>query len=165
MGALAEIYIKKETLETILKTLETKSEKGISITLSLNDKSNEYGQNVSSFVSQNKEQREAKKEKFYVGNGKVFWSDGKITVADKNKTDTNDTKQDKSKDLPFQNMDEHLLSIIKHLQTAKETAKIEPSHILSVELWNEIKNALNRLYKDGRIKVGNTINDKYIKII
>ena len=80
MGALAEIYIKKETLETILKTLETKSEKGISITLSLNDKSNDYGQNVSSFVSQNKEQREAKKEKFYVGNGKVFWSDGKITV-------------------------------------------------------------------------------------
>ena len=101
MGALAEIYIKKETLETILKTLETKSEKGISITLSLNDKSNDYGQNVISFVSQNKEQREAKKEKFYVGNGKVFWSDGKITVADKNKTDTNDTKQDKSEDLPF----------------------------------------------------------------
>lgn len=101
MGALAEIYIKKETLETILKTLETKSEKGISITLSLNDKSNDYGQNVSSFVSQNKEQREEKKEKFYVGYGKVFWSDGKITVADKNKTDTNDTKQDKSKDLPF----------------------------------------------------------------
>ena len=62
-------------------------------------------------------------------------------------------------------MDEHLLSIIKYLQTAKETAKIEPSHILSVELWNEIKNALNRLYKDGKIKVGNTINDKYIKII
>lgn len=62
-------------------------------------------------------------------------------------------------------MDSHILNIIKHLQNAKETAKIEPSHVLRVELTKEINNALNRLHKDGKIKVGDTINDKYIKVI
>lgn len=81
MGSLAEIYIKKETLATLLKVVEKKGEKGVSITLSINDETNAYGQNVSGFVSQSKEQREVKKEKFYVANGSVFWTDGKISKA------------------------------------------------------------------------------------
>jgi hypothetical protein len=83
MSNLSEIYIKKEVLETLLKVVNTKGEKGVSITVSMNDETNQYGQNVSAFVSQTKEQREAKKDKYYVGNGKVFWTDGKITVAEK----------------------------------------------------------------------------------
>ena len=78
MSSLSEIYIKKEVLETMLKTVIAKNEKGVSITISINDEVNQYGQNLSGFVSQTKEQREAKKDKFYVGNGKVFWHDGKI---------------------------------------------------------------------------------------
>lgn len=81
MASLLDIYMKKETLQTLLKTVEAKGEKGVSITLSVNDETNDYGQNVSGFVSQSKEDREAKKKKFFVGNGKVFWSDGKITKA------------------------------------------------------------------------------------
>lgn len=83
MSALAEIYIKKETLQTLLSVLEKKGDegKGVSITVSIGNETNSYGQNVSSFVSQTKEQREAKKEKFFVGNGKVFWTDGSISVA------------------------------------------------------------------------------------
>lgn len=83
MAALAEIFIKKETLQTILKALEVKEEKGFSLTISINDESNEWGQNVSGFASQTKEQREQKKQKFYVGNGKVFWTDGSIKLAAK----------------------------------------------------------------------------------
>lgn len=62
-------------------------------------------------------------------------------------------------------MDTELLNIIKHLQNAKETAKIEPSHVLRIELHREIDKALNRLYSSGKITVGNTINDKWIKIV
>ena len=83
MSSLSEIYLKKETLETLLKTVTAKGENGVSITISTSDDSNQYGQNVTSFVSQTKEQREAKANKYYVGNGKVFWTDGKITVAKK----------------------------------------------------------------------------------
>ena len=78
MSALSEIYVKKETLEIILNTLKTKNQTGIGITISINDTSNEYGKNVSAYVAQTKEEQAGKKAKFYVGNGKVFWNDGKI---------------------------------------------------------------------------------------
>ena len=81
MGSLASIYIKKETLETLVSVLAKKTgkdAKGIELTVSINDDSNDYGQNISAYVSQTKEQRDAEKPKFYVANGKVFWTDGTI---------------------------------------------------------------------------------------
>jgi hypothetical protein len=81
MASLNSLYIKKETLKTLLDTLEAKQEKGVELTIALNDELNQYGQNVSAWVSQSKEQREEKKQRFFTGNGKTFWSDGKITVA------------------------------------------------------------------------------------
>ena len=83
MSSLSSFYLKKETLETLLKTVNAKGEKGVEITISISDEQNNYGQNVSGFVSHTKEQRYAKKQRYFVGNGKVFWSDGKITVAKK----------------------------------------------------------------------------------
>src|SRR5690606_18914402 len=68
MAALGDIYFKKETLQTIVDVLSKKGENGVSITVSINDESNEYGQNISSFVKQSKEDREAKKKRFYTGN-------------------------------------------------------------------------------------------------
>tara|TARA_R110002012_G_scaffold321773_2_gene551311 strand:+ start:2841 stop:3083 length:243 start_codon:yes stop_codon:yes gene_type:complete len=61
-------------------------------TISVSDNTNEYGQNVTMFEEQSKEQRLNKEKKIYVGNGKVFWTDGNIKIADK--------KED-SGDLPF----------------------------------------------------------------
>jgi hypothetical protein len=104
MSSLSEIYLKKETLETLLKTITAKGENGVSITISTSDETNNYGQNVSSFVSQTKEQREAKAGKYYVGNGKVFWTDGKITVAKKKEDATAPApspSQESFNDLPF----------------------------------------------------------------
>jgi hypothetical protein len=101
MAALGDIYFKKETLETLLKGINAKSEKGISIVFSINDETTKYGQNVSAYVSQTKEQQEAKKEKFYVGNGRVFWLKDGIKVAEK-KTESNEpttTKADDTFDL------------------------------------------------------------------
>ena len=79
MASLSEIYIKKSTLETMLKALNAKQGKegeGVKITISLSDQASKFGQNVSAYVSQTKEQRDAETPKFYVGNGKTFWSKG-----------------------------------------------------------------------------------------
>lgn len=83
MSSLAEFYIKKETIETMLKVINAKNQSGISLQIGINDETNQWGQNVSVSVSQSEEDRKAKKDKYYVGNGKVFWTDGKITKAEK----------------------------------------------------------------------------------
>lgn len=106
MASLSNIYIKEETLETLLNTIRKKGEKGVSIDISISDETNQWGQNVSSWVSQTKEQREAKKDRFYVGNGKCFWTDGKIEIAKKKEEVKNDdinanTEMEENDDLPF----------------------------------------------------------------
>ena len=104
MSALADIYFKKETLQTLVDVLNKKGENGISITVSINDESNEYGQNISAFVSQSKEDREAKKKKFYTGNGKVFWTDGKIVIGTKDQPTQSaptESQSDEEGTLPF----------------------------------------------------------------
>jgi hypothetical protein len=83
MSALGNFYIKLETLETLVNGLKKKGEKGISIDFSISDTTSQYGSNVSTYVSQSKEDRDAKKDRYYTGNGKVFWTDGNISVADK----------------------------------------------------------------------------------
>ena len=52
------------------------------ITLAINDESR-LGNNIAGTVPQTKEEREMKKPKEYIGNGSVFWTDGKIVLAEK----------------------------------------------------------------------------------
>ena len=72
--------------------------KYLDITTNVEDATNKFGQNVSTYESQTKEEREAKTKRTYIANGKVVWTeDGTIKVAE---------KQDKpqeapAKDLPF----------------------------------------------------------------
>lgn len=101
MASLSSIYFKLETLEILIATLKKKDEKGISLDFSINEESNEYGQNVSSYVSQTKEDREAKKPRFYVGNGKCFWTDGKINIAAKKPLQVVNSAAAEESDLPF----------------------------------------------------------------
>lgn len=64
----------------------------LNLTISLNDETSQYGKNVSAHEEQSKEEREAKEKKNYVGNGKIVWTDGKVTLAEKEapkKEDTN----------------------------------------------------------------------------
>lgn len=71
-------------------------------TISISDFTNEYGQNISMYDEQTEEERNAKTPKKYIGNGKVFWTDGKVSVATK---DSNETAKQvvsaDSDDLPF----------------------------------------------------------------
>jgi hypothetical protein len=102
MALMTNFYIKLETLETIVKTVKAKGEAGIGLTLSVNDTCNEYGQNVSGWVGQSKDDRDAKKPRYFVGNGGVFWTDGKPPVIAKKPEQAETVKAEVvSDDLPF----------------------------------------------------------------
>jgi|TARA_R110002124_G_scaffold5704_1_gene36097 hypothetical protein len=59
-----------------------------------------YGNNVAFMDSQTKEERDAKKPKTYLGNGSVFWTDGKITLAEREDQPAM-VKEPAGDDLPF----------------------------------------------------------------
>lgn len=103
MALIIDSYIKLETLETIVKTLKAKGSQGVGVTIVVNDDANDYGQNVYGFISQTKEERDAKKKKFYVLNGKVVWTDGVLPeVATKLKqTKKYEPTEKDDDDLPF----------------------------------------------------------------
>jgi len=54
----------------------------INLTMSVNDETR-YGNNTGVYVSQTQEEREAKKKKSYLGNGKVVWNNGSILNAER----------------------------------------------------------------------------------
>ena len=61
-----------------------------------------YGNNVSAFDSQTKDEREAKKPKSYLGNGKVVWTDGNIVIAERDDVVQQPAQAEKVEvDLPF----------------------------------------------------------------
>lgn len=64
---------------------------------------------------------------------------------------------------------ETVLGLIKKLQKGKEDKRIEPTHVLDVELLNtvtsKVRDCLNDLYKEGRIKVTKTINHNAISVV
>jgi hypothetical protein len=57
--------------------------KYLNIQISINDQTDQYGNNVGITIGQSKEEREAQVKKTYVGNAKVVWTDGTIKVAEK----------------------------------------------------------------------------------
>lgn len=59
-------------------------------------------------------------------------------------------------------MEEALLDIIKLIENEKRDERREPHFALRMEVYARVNDALNNLYKQGRIKVGDTINDKWI---
>lgn len=113
MGSLSSLYIKKDVLETLLKGVNAKGNNGIEITVSISDESKSFNgdkgttyQNASAFVSQSKEDRDSGKAKYYVGNGKCFWTDGSIVVAGDSQSSTTKTSKkaaaaEVDDDLPF----------------------------------------------------------------
>jgi len=66
---------------------------------------------------------------------------------------------------PSEEFKSALLDEIQRMEQARRDAHRIPEHILYRELISHISTALNALYKDEKIKVGPTINDKYISTI
>ena len=79
MSSLIKASIKTSELKKIDANKIVKGEKDnyIPITISVDDESR-YGQNVSIYIEQTKEEREAKNPRQYIANGSVIWTDGKI---------------------------------------------------------------------------------------
>ena len=71
----------------------------VNLTMSVNDETR-YGNNTSIYVSQTQEEREAKKPRTYIGNGKVVWTDNKITLAEREET-KEVVQEAETSDLPF----------------------------------------------------------------
>ena len=83
------------------KIIKGKKGQYINITASVNDET-KFGNNVSFFVSQSKEERENKENKLYVGNGKVVWTDGNIVKAEiEDKEPVNSVVEAEDDGLPF----------------------------------------------------------------
>lgn len=82
---------------------EGKKGKYLSVTVSVNDETDQYGNNASIYVAQSKEEREAKADRIYLGNGKVVWNDGNITnaVRDDEQMAQSGGVPDDSDSLPF----------------------------------------------------------------
>jgi len=69
------------------------------LTISLNDETR-YGNNVAIMDSQTKEEREAKAQRNYLGNGKVVWTNDIIKLAEREETVTSSSSNENN-DLPF----------------------------------------------------------------
>ena len=72
----------------------------VNLTMSVNDETR-YGNNVGVYVSQTQEEREAKKQKTYLGNGKVVWNNGTIVNAEKEVQEVVQEHPKEEADLPF----------------------------------------------------------------
>ena len=73
----------------------------INLTMSVNDETR-YGNNTSIYVSQTQEEREAKKQRSYLGNGKVVWNNGTIVNAEKEVQEVvQEHPKEEAADLPF----------------------------------------------------------------
>ena len=59
-----------------------KDGKYLQTTISINDET-KYGNNVSMYESQSKEERTSKAPRTYIANGRVVWTEGEIAVAEK----------------------------------------------------------------------------------
>jgi|TARA_R110001592_G_scaffold274427_1_gene541435 hypothetical protein len=70
----------------------------LNLTMSLNDETR-YGNNASTYISQTKEENEAKKQRCYIGNGKVVWNNGSIVNAEKEVKEA--VQEEVVSDLPF----------------------------------------------------------------
>jgi hypothetical protein len=77
-----------------------KDGKYLDVTISVDDATNQWGKNASIYESQTKEEREAKASKAYIGGGKVVWTTGTISVAEKS---SNEPKRANppTEELPF----------------------------------------------------------------
>lgn len=105
MGAIAVIKIDLSKIDKS-KIYEAKSGgKYYEFQVSINDKTSQYGENISASESQTKEERDSKANKTFIGGGRVIWvSNDGVSVAEKKDsqaTNNQTSKQEYNDPLPF----------------------------------------------------------------
>lgn len=90
MSSVINGYIKIAELKKIdpKKIIRGEKEDRIPISISINEESN-FGNNCGIYVSQSKEERDAKKRRHYLGNGSVVWTDGTIVLGQRDNKNNN----------------------------------------------------------------------------
>jgi hypothetical protein len=83
MGALINLSLRVDQLPKEKFVAGKDGKVYYNFTINVNDDANQFGQNVSAFDSQTKEERDVKKPKNYIGNGNVVWTDGNIVAVKK----------------------------------------------------------------------------------
>lgn len=65
-------------------------------------------------------------------------------------------------------MKNKVIEIVSRLQKEADEAKVAPNHVLQSTLFNavikEVKGTINELYKENKIEVIETINQKSFKV-
>lgn len=69
-----------------------KDNKYLNITVGVEDETNDYNQNTSAWHEQSKEERDNKQPREYLGNGRVFWTDGIVKKVEWKERITNSTQ-------------------------------------------------------------------------
>lgn len=64
---------------------------------------------------------------------------------------------------PSQEFQDAIVGEINAMIAETEAAHIHPTHVIDKDLTQLLHDALNALYHAGRIQVGHTINNKWIK--
>ena len=107
MSQLIELKIDVKKLNK-KKFYEGKKGTYATLTVSVNDEADGYGNDVSVYEAQTEEERKAKADKNYLGNGKTFWANGTAKTASEKggKGEQKETKapakvEDDEDDLPF----------------------------------------------------------------
>lgn len=101
MATIATISIDLNKLDKSKIIKGKNGAKYYNLNITLNDQTDQYGNNVQVSEPQTKEQRDAKEKKVFYGNGKVFWTDGKSTIAEKKVSTAPVESQNTNDDLPF----------------------------------------------------------------
>ena len=74
MGKLINSQINKSKLNGLVHyTNKNTGDESVNITISLNDAPDQYGNNVAIWISQTKEERDAKAQRVFLGNGKIVF--------------------------------------------------------------------------------------------
>ena len=95
MSTLATLKIDLNKIDES-KIFQGKKGRYLELTVAINDDSDMYGNNVSAWNGQTTEEREAGNPKKYLGNGKVFWTNGNVSKGEKAPQ-----QKEENSDLPF----------------------------------------------------------------
>ena len=93
MSTLIKAWIDINKIPTEEFKLLDNGNRRYSFMIAVDDNTNkDYYTNASIYSDQTKDEREAKKKRFYTGNGKVIWTDGNINVAESKPYEGNEIK-------------------------------------------------------------------------
>jgi len=100
MSALINLSIDVTKID---KTKLIKGAKGtyLNLTVAVNNELDQFGNNAAAYISQSKEEREAKVNRTYLGNGKVVFTDGTINKAEPQQAQPQQAAPQDDDSLPF----------------------------------------------------------------